>query len=96
MQIFLIILTFYKKLIIPTVATSLILGSVATGVSNKPFFNGVGNSYIFVGLLFHYYIYEIRNPKEYYFYYNFGLSKLSLWFCSLIINLIIGLTLICI
>jgi ABC-type sugar transport system ATPase subunit len=35
----------------------------------------VGIGYILITLVFQYFIYEIRNPNDYYFYYNMGLSK---------------------
>jgi hypothetical protein len=45
---------------------------------------------IFASLLFHYLIYEIRNSKEYYFYFNMGLTKLMLWLSTLFISIFIA------
>jgi hypothetical protein len=42
---------------------------------------------------FHFAIYEIRNPNEYYFYYNLGLSKTVLWISTIAISFCIGLIL---
>ncbi len=94
MRIVTSILLFYKKLITPTLAVSILLGFIGAGVTGDFSLKPIGVSYIFIGLLFHYIIYEIRNPNEYYFYFNIGLSKNLLWICTLIINLIIGLILI--
>lgn len=57
-------------------------------------FKGVGFSFVFLTPVFHYLTYEIRNPNEYFFYYNLGLSKLILWTSTLVISLIIGLIII--
>lgn len=54
-------------------------------------FKGVGFSFVFLTPVFQYLTYEIRNPNEYFFYYNLGLSKLVLWTSTLVISLIIGL-----
>lgn len=54
-------------------------------------FKWFGISYMLVTPMFHYYIYEIRNPNEYYFYYNMGINKLVLWVSTLIFSLLIGL-----
>ncbi len=38
-----------------------------------------------------YFVYETRNPEEYYFYYNVGLSKVALWGSSMITSLVTSL-----
>jgi hypothetical protein len=54
-------------------------------------FKWFGISYMIVVPVFHYYIYEIRNSNEYYFYYNMGISKPLLWSSTLIFSSLIGL-----
>lgn len=88
------ILIFYQKLIIPTLILSGLLGFIGLGITGEFSLKTIGVSYIFLGLLFHYFIYEVRNNNEYYFYYNMGLSRLSLWIITLFLSLIIGLTFI--
>ena len=39
----------------------------------------------------HYFIYEIGNPNEYYFYYNLGFSKFFLWSTTIISAVIVAL-----
>ncbi len=94
MRILKAILIFYQKLIIPTLILSGLLGLIGLGITGEFSFKAIGISYIILGLMFHYFIYEIRNSNEYYFYYNIGLSRLTLWIITFILNLIIGLIII--
>ncbi|MBI9067965.1 MAG: hypothetical protein JEZ09_11780 [Salinivirgaceae bacterium] len=82
------VLFFYKKIFIPTIALSIVFGFI---MSDKFSLASVGFAYIFISLLFHFVIYELRNPNEYYFYYNIGLNKISLWICSALISCVIGI-----
>jgi hypothetical protein len=68
-------------------------GSLGKELSVSSLIRTIGIVYICLTPVFQYFIYEIRNPEEYYFYYNMGLSKLFLWVYSLIISTVIGLTL---
>jgi len=88
------ILIFYKKLLIPSLLLSGLLGLIGLAVVGEFSLKTIGISYIFLGLLFHYFTYEVRNSNEYYFYYNLGLSRLSLWLITFTMNLAIGLTFI--
>jgi len=81
-------------LIFPTLIVSILIGLIGVSMSDSFSLKGVGLAYILMSLFFHYFIYEIRNPNEYYFYYNFGLSKIYLWACTLIISLFVGLIMI--
>ena len=79
---------FYQKLMIPSIAISLFLSFF-----QMPFTDlnvGIGISYMFVTPVFHYFTYEIKNPNEYYFYFNLGLSKIFLWSCTLLISGFLG------
>ncbi|WP_152439751.1 hypothetical protein [Arcticibacter svalbardensis] len=80
---------FYIKLIIPSLVVSIALSCLMTAASH--FLVGIGVSYIFLTPTFHYLTYELRNPNEYYFYYNIGLSKFILWTNTLVISTIIGM-----
>jgi len=55
---------------------------------------GAGITYILFTPGFLYFIYDIRNPNEYYFYYNLGLSRLNLWVSALSISFVIGFVMI--
>lgn len=96
MRIFFCIWVFYKKLILPTVVVSALFGLIlypnTETISSSMKWSGI--SCIFLTPVFHYFIYEIRNPNEYYFYYNMGLSKLVLWISTTILGLILGLLII--
>jgi hypothetical protein len=54
-------------------------------------FKWFGISYMIVVPMFQYYIYETRNPNEYYFYYNMGMSKPILWLATFVFSSLIGL-----
>lgn len=92
MRIFKAVLIFYQKLIIPTLGLSGSLGLIEFKLTGEFSLKTFGISYILFGLLFHYFIYEVRNSNEYYFYYNLGLSRLSLWIITFVMSLAIGLT----
>lgn len=91
MRILKAILIFYQKLIVPTLILSGLIGLMGLALFGEFSLKTIGISYIFLGLLFHYFIYEVRNSNEYYFYYNMGLSRLSLWIITFGLSLVIGL-----
>jgi len=70
---------------------AMVLGFLAYAKTEKFSWTTVGFYYILMSMFFHYFIYEKRNPGEYYFYYNMGLSKIVLWGTSLFLSLIIAL-----
>lgn len=72
MHIFRSILFFYKKLFAPVLSISILIGLIGLALFGTFSFKSVGLSYIFIGMLCHYFIYEIRTPNEYYFYFNIG------------------------
>lgn len=83
---------FYQKLIIPSLVLSIVLSYFTMERSN--FYVGTGISFVFLTPTFHYFTYEIKNPNEYYFYHNLGLSKLVLWTNTIIISIFFGLILV--
>jgi len=85
---------FYKKLIVPTVTMSVLIGLSGLIVSDSVSTASIGTAYIVFAPFFHFTVYEIRNPNEYYFYHNLGLSKMALWILTFISSLIVGLILI--
>ncbi len=88
------LLLFYKRLLIPLVIISVTLNLMGMAITGKFSLHGLGITYIFLSPLLQYFIYEIIYPEEYYFYYNLGLSKTILWFSTLLIGYVIGLTMI--
>ena len=82
---------FYKKLIIPALSMSAAIGSLVFFNSGSFSFKWFGITYMIVVPVFHYYIYEVRNPNEYYFYYNMGISKPMLYLATLVFSSFIGL-----
>ncbi len=90
MSMFQGILVFYKKLIAPTIVFSLLSGFVGLILFGTFSLKLVGVSYILMGLLLHYYIYDIRHPNAYYFFFNMGLGKSVLWMATLLIGILIG------
>ena len=84
------LLIFYRKLIVPALALSLLLS--LTGI--VPMTDGIGISFVFLMPMMHYFSYEARDPGVYYFYYNLGLSKLTLWVTTITLSSLTGLLLI--
>ena len=82
---------FYQKLIVPSLMLSIFFSYFF--LESNDIYAGIGISFIFLTPMFHYLIYDVKNPNEYYFYHNLGLSKLLLWVSTIIISLIIGLIL---
>ena len=80
---------FYKKLIVPSTAFSVAIGMFAATISEASILQTIGISYFTISLPVLFYVYEIRNPNEYYFYYNLGLSKPMLWASTALLSLFI-------
>jgi hypothetical protein len=74
---------------VPSIALSLCLGVLMGGITE--FVGMAGFAYIFITPFFHLMIYDLTNPKEYYFYHNLGVSRLMLWLNTCVISLIIGI-----
>ena len=88
-----VILIFYKKLIVPTLLISIVSGLGWLMTYGKEVAQiGFGLTYVFIAPLMHYFIYEVKYSNEYYFYYNLGITKLTLWVSTLILSIIIALT----
>lgn len=83
------ILIFYRKLILPSLAMAIALAFLESIIYGRFPWAEVGMGYILMTLVFQYFIYEKRNPNDYYFYYNMGLSKYLLWGTTLILSLLI-------
>ena len=82
-------LFFYRKLFLPSLLFSLAIafvGFVFTGIFS---FTTVSIGYFLLTPLFQYFIYELRNPNEYFFYNNLGLSRLRLWVMSLSLSFLV-------
>ena len=91
MKIFIALWIFYKKLILPSLALSILLAIIFFGPVK--IISGTGIAYMFVTPFFHFLLYDLARPTEYYFYYNLGVSKLLLWVSSIIASLIVGVIL---
>ncbi len=78
---------FYRKLIIPALVSSVAIG---LGIGGVFYAKTIGVTYLFLSLLFHYFIYEVKNKNEYYFYYNLGLSRLTLWGITFVLGLMVS------
>jgi len=78
---------FHKKIVIPAIAISGVLALFAV----EAYLIFFGIAYFLSAPLMHYFIYEIGNPNEYYFYYNLGFSKFFLWSTTIISAVIVAL-----
>lgn len=91
MRIVNVLWVFYKKLILPSIVVSALLASFYFKLGE--IVKGTGMAYIFLAPVFHYLLYDFTSPKEYYFYYNMGLSKVALWVNTILMSLIISVVL---
>lgn len=102
MRIIIAILIFYKKLIIPALSIAILSGFafkyvlIAMTKTNSdliPLYSSgaASGAYIIFSLASQFFIYEKKNENEYYFYYNLGLNKITLWISNLILSLIIAM-----
>ena len=86
------ILIFYKKIFLPILISSIAVGVFFGGiVPESSISSSIGQSYMILAPIFHYYKYDLKNNNEYYFYYNLGLSKKTLWLSSSTMSVLIGL-----
>jgi len=88
------LLIYYKKLVIPILVVSILIAFIFIPVIGAFELNIMALAYIFASPLLQYFIYDVSNPDEYYFYYNLGHSKLSLWLSVNIMSLFIGISII--
>jgi len=89
MRLIICILIFYRKLILLSLVVEIALAYLGYSGTGKFSWGTIGIGYILITLVFQYFIYEIRNPNDYYFYYNMGLSKYLLWGTTLILSFLI-------
>jgi hypothetical protein len=89
MRILQSLLIFYQRLIIPSLAISIAMGILGWLLTAEFSMGLIGTAYILTSLLFQYFIYEIRSSREYYYYFNLGLSKPVLWISTLVISSVI-------
>lgn len=73
---------FQKRIVPPALFISALLGLL---LFNS--FWAVGLIFLIMGPLWHYLIYEMRYKQEYYFYFNLGFTRLSLWVSTLILSM---------
>lgn len=86
-----VVSAFQQKLILPTFCVALAIGIAGYFMAwSIPVVQGTGFGYFLAGPLTHYFIYELRNENEYYFYFNLGLNKIILYASTVILNLILG------
>ena len=82
---------FQQKLIIPTFCASVAIGIAGYFmIWSTPIIQGTGFAYFVAGPMVQYYLYDLRNPNEYYFYHNAGLSKQVLYVTTFGLNAGIG------
>ncbi|HEX6222765.1 MAG TPA: hypothetical protein VFZ52_00045 [Chryseolinea sp.] len=88
---FSLIIAFQRKLVIPTFCLAVGIGIAGYFmVWSTPIDQGTGFGYFLAGPITHYFIYELRNENEYYFYFNKGLSKTILYCSTCTLNILIG------
>lgn len=88
--------TFYKSTLILNLASSVFLSFILFAgaqmtMKDPPHFIVIyTRCFMFGGPLICFYYKELSRKKEYYFYYNKGITKISLFITTLIICLLIG------
>ena len=86
---------FNQKLFIPTFCVSLAIGIAGYFmIWSTPVVQGTGFGYLLAGPMVHYYLYDLRNPNEYYFYHNAGLSKPLLYFTTFGLNAAVAMVIL--
>lgn len=88
MQTLKTLLVFQRKIFFPTLVIACLIGVLASQAESS-FFTGTGLGYLFCAPLVHYTVYDIRRGNEYYFYYNLGLGKPTLWISTAVVGLLI-------
>ncbi len=86
LRLLLNILLFQKRIFFPSIFISIILSYI--------FYSQLKNTgflYLLIAPTLHYFIYEIFNSKEYYYYYNLGLPKNILWGTTFVLGAIVQL-----
>ncbi|MGA9238468.1 hypothetical protein [Robiginitalea sp.] len=78
---------FQKRIAPPALVLSVLLGLLLF----KSYW-AAGLIFLIMGPIWHYFIYEVRYKQEYYFYFNLGFTRLSLWVSTLILSVIVFLT----
>ncbi|KZS40605.1 hypothetical protein AWE51_06560 [Aquimarina aggregata] len=82
------ILIFQKKIFFISYLTSIaigILGFLFTGFINH---QTIGLGFSLIVPFAQYYVYDIKNKNQYFYYYNLGLSNIMLWVSTFITALI--------
>lgn len=77
---------FYLKLLIPAVLFSVLM-DLQLGFTLE----GFGLCFLVFFPVLHFFIYDIRLKDEYYFYANFGFSKLLLWILTFSISVTVNI-----
>lgn len=78
---------FYLKLFIPAILLSLLINT-QLGFTVRNF----GLCFLLFLPASHFLIYELRLKDEYYFYANFGFSRLFLWIYTTILSLTVNMS----
>ena len=91
MRLILGIWLFYIKIFVPAMAVTAILTVLDLLLTGGLNLHISGFAFIFLAPIFHFILYEFSDPTQYYFYYNLGLNKASLWISTLLISLAVTL-----
>jgi len=81
---------FYGRSVIPALLISIAISFVGMKFTESLEFTLLGKSYFFISLLWLFFLYQIKYPEEYYFYYNLSLNKATLWGFSFFMSIIIS------
>ncbi len=86
-----LMISFHEKLLLPTLCVAAGIGVAGYFmVWSTPIIQGAGYGYMLAGPITHYYLYDLKSPNEYYFYFNTGLTKVHLYASSFILNFALG------
>ncbi len=77
------IFLFQKKIFFISYIISIVIGILFGGEPQI-----IGLSYLFIAPFSHFFIYEIQNKNQYYYYYNLGFSNVILWVSTFVIALV--------
>ena len=76
------ILVFQRKIFFPSIIISVFIGIIGSTLQN------VGLYYLLISPIIHFLAYELESNSEYYFYFNIGIKKGTLWASTFSIGII--------
>jgi hypothetical protein len=85
------IVLFQSKMLLPALFISAVFSAIGMLTVEEYELKSAGFMFMVVLCAYHFLVYEIVHPEEFYLYYNVGLSKTSLWISTVFTGLFVSL-----